>query len=139
MAASEETRATAREQRRADALIRGLSHAAIRVRDMEVTRAFYEDILGLPLVYARVGQSLHTFFEMGSGYVAFLEFPEDRPWTFKQPGDDLETHFAMQVDRLEDVKEFERRLKEAGWPCFTRDHSWCFSLYFNDPDAWHSK
>ena len=31
--------------------IRGLHHYAYRCRDCEETRAFYEDVLGLPLVH----------------------------------------------------------------------------------------
>jgi catechol 2,3-dioxygenase-like lactoylglutathione lyase family enzyme len=128
--------------------IRGLSHAAIRVRDIETTRHFYEDILGLPLTYCRVDRLpgrdgapvdfIHAFFEMGNGsFVAFFEFPEERMGEpFQQSGDDLETHFAMRVETQEDLRAIERRLADAGWKTHTVPHSWCESIYFLDPDNW---
>src|SRR5688572_3705232 len=67
-----------------DFAIRGLNHFAWRCRHAEQTRAFYEDLLGLPLAHvieaARVPSTgewapyLHVFFRMGDGsYLAFFD------------------------------------------------------------------
>ena len=56
--------------------IHGLHHNAYRCRDVEETRKFYEDFLGLPLVNAfEIGESksgrethtIHIFFQMKDG------------------------------------------------------------------------
>ena len=67
-------------------MIKGLHHNAYRCRDSEVTRAFYEDFLGLPLADAfeitttRSGRStriLHSFYRLGDGsFMALFEAPD---------------------------------------------------------------
>ncbi len=62
--------------------IKKLHHHAVRCRNSEDTRKFYEDFLGMPLVHAikidetktgRKTQTLHTFFRLGDGsHLAFL-------------------------------------------------------------------
>lgn len=136
----------ARSERRANNPIRGLSHAAIRVKDIEATRAFYEDVLELPMTHARVAkfkteegeecEFIHAFFEMGEGYVAFFEVIGGKGEPFKQSGDNIETHFAMRVNSEDDLRFYEKKLKAAGIKCDVIKHAWCTSLYFNDPDDW---
>ena len=64
--------------------IKGLYHFAYPCRDAEETRAFYEDVLGLPLVHCmqvdsvpstgEAGPYAHIFFEMGDGsYIAAFD------------------------------------------------------------------
>ena len=57
-------------------MIKGLHHDAYRCRDLEETRKFYEDFLGLPLVNAfeitetksgRATYVLHSFYRI-SGF-----------------------------------------------------------------------
>jgi catechol 2,3-dioxygenase-like lactoylglutathione lyase family enzyme len=77
-------------------MIRGLHHHAVRCRDSEETRKFYEDFLGLRLaetleiVETKTGRkttTLHTFYEMGDGsFLAFFEAP-DMPFDFKRQHD----------------------------------------------------
>jgi hypothetical protein len=77
-----------RAERRPAIRITRLHHNAIRTDDMEATRRFYEDILGLPLVHtmkmgfdATTGQPtlyLHCFFEMADGGMIAL-FPYSTP------------------------------------------------------------
>src|SRR5258708_22991175 len=72
--------------RRTQNRIRRLHHHAVRTDDMEATRRFYEDLLGMPMVAAlkesiNFGDDggstpfLHCFFEMGDGSsLAFFQF-----------------------------------------------------------------
>src|ERR1700749_13601 len=64
--------------------IEKMYHFAFPCRDAEETRAFYEDVLGLPLVHCMEVQSVpssgdpgpyaHIFFEMRDGsYLAFFD------------------------------------------------------------------
>ena len=77
----EATRALRRRRNK----IRRLHHHAVRTDDMEATRRFYEDLLGMPMVAALKASLdhgtggeepfLHCFFEMGDGScLAFFQF-----------------------------------------------------------------
>jgi catechol 2,3-dioxygenase-like lactoylglutathione lyase family enzyme len=127
--------------------LKGIHHAAYLCRDAEETRAFYEDILGLPLKAALVFEEepgtgrpmpyMHLFFEMGDGnFVAFFDVPEKaHSGKFKMKwGMDL--HFAMEVKSDDDMMAFKTRLDQAGVPCFGPiDHHFVHSLYFYDPNG----
>ena len=105
--------------------IKGLYHFSFPCRDAEETRAFYEDLLGLPLVNCMQADRVpstgeekpyaHFFFEMGDGsYIAFFdlrtgEMPKPSPntpaWVM---------HFAVEVASVDDVAAEHARLTEAG-------------------------
>ena len=127
--------------------IEKLFHFAFPCRDAEETRAFYEDILGLPMTSAvkvasvpssgDPGPYLHIFFEMRDGsYLAFFdlgrnEMPKPSPNTPKWV-----QHFAMEVPTMEDVKVMQARLKAAGVEVVgVVDHAFIQSIYFFDPNG----
>lgn len=124
-----------------------LFHFAFPCRDAEETRAFYEDLLGLPMTscvkVASVpssgdpGPYLHIFFEMGDGsYLAFFdlgkdEMPKPSPNTPKWV-----QHFAMEVPSMDDVKAMQARLISAGVEVVgVVDHEFIQSIYFFDPNG----
>jgi catechol 2,3-dioxygenase-like lactoylglutathione lyase family enzyme len=130
-----------------DIAIRGLYHYAHPCRDAEETRAFYEDLLGLPLVVFmqadRVpstgdkGPYAHMFFAMGDGsYVAFFdlgkgEMPAPSPNT-----PDWVQHFAMEVGSVEEVLAMKQRLEAGGVEVKGLvDHDFIKSIYFFDPNG----
>ncbi len=127
--------------------IEKMFHFAFPCRDAEETRAFYEDILGLPMTscvkVASVpssgdpGPYLHLFFEMGDGsYVAFFdlgtgELPKPSPNTPKWV-----QHLALEVPTMDDVKSIQSRLKAAGVEVIgVVDHDFIQSIYFFDPNG----
>ena len=125
-------------------MIRGLHHNAYRCSDSEQTRAFYEDFLGLPLVWslrieetktARPVRALHTFYELGDGsFLAFFEVP-GQPFEFKYQHD-FDLHIALEVDH-EHLLDMKARGEAAGIE--TRgisDHGSIDSIYFRDPDGY---
>jgi glyoxylase I family protein len=126
-----------------------LHHNAYVTRDQEATRAFYEDLLGFPLVatwseadelFGALRVYCHTFFALGDGSaLAFFQFanedderqfdPEVTPTPFR--------HIAMKVD-ADGQAELERRLRDADWKpdmTFVLDHGYCRSLYTEDPNG----
>jgi catechol 2,3-dioxygenase-like lactoylglutathione lyase family enzyme len=126
------------------AAIRGLHHHAVRCRDSEETRRFYEDFLGLKLAgtldigetqTGRKTATLHTFYEMGDGsYLAFFEAP-DMPFDFK-PQHDFDLHTALEVDETT-LKTMSEKGKAQGIE--TRgiiDHGFIQSIYFRDPNGY---
>jgi catechol 2,3-dioxygenase-like lactoylglutathione lyase family enzyme len=105
-----------RNARRSRNRVRRLHHHAVRTDDMETTRRFYEDILGLPMVVAmkesldRIGGEavpfLHCFFELGDGgLLAFFQFPlEAYGPADKLPRDPIDHHIAVAVAEFSDIE-----------------------------------
>ncbi len=119
-----------------------LHHHAYVSRDLEATRRFYEDIVGLPLVATwcenEFGQNYcHVFFELEDGSaLAFFQF--EKP-------DVTEAHAALAstspfdhvaLTATEPLRaEIEERAERAGLETVFIDHGYCRSLYLRDPDG----
>lgn len=134
----------------------GLHHAAYRCRDAEETRAFYEDVLGFPLVQAieieghpLTGEPvhyMHVFFDIGNhsgsdnSYIAFFDVPPEasagHDFEFRmQWGIDL--HFAMEVADMTALQGWRDRLEQRGVTVEgPLDHGICTSIYFHDPNGY---
>ena len=115
-----------------------LHHAAWVTRDQEMTRAFYEDVLGLPLTACWIeknpssGQEYcHTCFEIGDGgSIAFFDWADDhdKPKPEVAPG-----HLALACDG-ETQNRLKARLEAEGYQTRLTDHGYCLSLYVTDPN-----
>ncbi|QZH76077.1 MAG: VOC family protein [Erythrobacter sp.] len=126
-----------------------LHHTAYTVKDLGATRAFYEDVLGMPLVATWCEQEelfgaertyCHCFFGLADGSaLAFFQFAD--------PADDAEfnspvppspfRHIALNVDAATQA-ELERRIAAAGFQppqTYVLEHGYCRSVYVVDPDG----
>lgn len=126
-----------------------LHHTAYVSKDLEKTRAFYEDVIGLPLVatwceadelFGAVRTYCHCFFGLADGSaLAFFQFahagdqelfgPPVPPSPFR--------HIALDVD-AETQAAIAERLAKAGYrepDVYVLEHGYCRSLYANDPDG----
>jgi glyoxylase I family protein len=136
-----------RDARRGDNRIRRLHHHAVRTDDMEATRRFYEEVLGMPMVSAlkenhgagtdREDPFVHCFFEMADGgCLAFFQFlPGARGPADKLPKDAIDHHIAMAVERFDDIIRLKEKLEAHGYPSCGIDHGFCYSLYARDPNG----
>lgn len=125
-------------------MIKGLHHHAVRCRDSEETRKFYEDFLGLRLAgtllineskTGRKTDTLHTFYEMGDGsYLAFFEAP-DMPFEFKNQHD-YDLHTALEVDAPTLREMFEKGKARGIETRGIVDHGFIHSIYFRDPNGY---
>ena len=139
-----------------------LHHIAYRCRDAQRTVDFYTHVVGLKYVAGLVapeernpswplnepGQpprkvvgdpadSIHIFFELGDGsYLAFFDVassPEESedpatPWWVK--------HIAFEVPDMKSLLEGKKRLEAHGVQVLgPKDHDFCQSVYFMDPDG----
>ncbi|UZE25900.1 VOC family protein [Pseudomonas sp. B21-056] len=139
------------DARRAANRVGKLHHHAFLAKDMEATRHFYEDILGMPLVGTWVervnpvtGQPdnyIHTFFELSDGScLAFFQF-KSQDASLEQSINrfaDINPfahHLALTVAGRDEIQYFKARLSDAGVQAFETDHGYCYSIYFHDPNG----
>lgn len=126
-----------------------LHHTAYVSKDLEATRHFYEDILGLPLVatwceqeelFGKQRTYCHCFFGLADGSaLAFFQFAnEDDEREFNQPVPPSPfRHIALKVDK-ETQDAIEHRIREAGIKppdTYVLEHGYCRSVYVVDPDG----
>jgi catechol 2,3-dioxygenase-like lactoylglutathione lyase family enzyme len=126
-----------------------LHHTAYVTKDLEATRAFYEDLLGFPLVatwceqeelFGAVRTYCHCFFGLGDGSaLAFFQFADDGDQA--QFGPEIPSspfiHIALNVDQ-ETQAELERRINDAGLELpqtYVLEHGYCRSVYVVDPNG----
>ncbi len=126
-----------------------LHHTAYVSKDLEKTRAFYEDVIGLPLVSTWCEKDVlfgseriycHCFFGLQDGSaLAFFQFASDEDQ--KLFGPEIPSspfiHIALHVDE-ETLSEIEGRIAKAGFKepeTYTLDHGYCRSVYIKDPDG----
>ena len=127
----------------------GLHHHEWVVDDQERTRAFYEGVIGLPLVAtwiedvavedARI-QYIHTQYGLADGSaLSFFSFadPDDQSRFAGCPQSSPFAHLALAVtpEAQQAIAErFSTSEAETG-PSYTLDHGYCTSLYLTDPDG----
>ena len=114
--------------------IESLGHVVIKVRDVERSEAFYNGVLGLPVV-ARSTQAPMTFFSLGDHHdFAILAVGDDA----ESPGGKAVglAHVAFKIGTtLDELKDAKQHLDERGIESAPVDHEVTQSLYFADPDG----
>jgi len=126
-----------------------LHHTAYVTKDLEATRAFYEDVIGLPLVatwcetdflFGKDRTYCHCFFGLGDGSaLAFFQFADAEDQA--QFGPEIPAspfiHIALNVDPQTQA-EIEGRIAKAGIKepdTYTLEHGYCRSTYVVDPNG----
>src|SRR6478736_6585809 len=108
-----------------------LHHTAYVSKDLEATRKFYEEIIGLPLIatyceadelFGKERVYCHCFFGIGDGgALAFFQF----------------VHLALKVD-ADTQDAIKARVIAAGIEApmtYTLEHGYCRSFYVVDPNG----
>jgi glyoxylase I family protein len=119
-----------------------LHHNAYVSKDLERTRSFYEDIIGLPLVTTwREGEGTkaycHVFFELADGgALAFFQFsdPVAAEANLGARASSPFYHIALNASESCQSSVAERAEKHGLKPRII-DHGYCSSLYLEDPDG----
>ena len=126
-----------------------LHHTAYVSKNLDATRQFYEDVIGLPLMATWCESDMlfgaertycHCFFGLGDGgALAFFQFarPEDQELFGPKMPDTPFHHIALKVDE-EAQKGIEQRLRAAGYQepkMYVLEHGYCRSVYAVDPDG----
>lgn len=123
-------------------------HVAYKCRDAEETRHFYEDIVGLEFVAAledaipippdnKPVRYLHVFFATSSGEcIAFFDLADGRAPVLDPASPRFVQHISMEVPDAASLLAMKDRLEAGGVKVdYVKDHEFCWSLYFTDPNG----
>jgi catechol 2,3-dioxygenase-like lactoylglutathione lyase family enzyme len=112
----------------------GLDHVAIGVADIERSRRFYEDVVGLERVFEEWDVPV-VMAARGSGVAIFDRelHPSPTPDEVEPPAVRI-LHIAFRLDRA-GFDAAQTELAERGVGNRFSDHGLSHSLYFNDPDG----
>jgi catechol 2,3-dioxygenase-like lactoylglutathione lyase family enzyme len=127
----------------------GFNHIDLATKDMAATRAFYEGVLGFPVVRSDIvefegsGPAEHVFFDCGGGqmiaFASSARLPADLDTGINR-GLGLKGavyHFAFEAGSLENLHTLKASLESHGVAVRgVEDHEgWCRSIYFTDPNG----
>ena len=121
-------------------LHRGLRHLALRVTNLSRSRVFYEQILGMKVVWEPDPENV--YFTSGSDNLALHQIPVNEVPSYQPPKHQLLDHFGVVLESPESVDKMfqlvEREAIRLGStiikpPNQHRDGS--YSFYFSDPDG----
>ena len=121
-------------------LHRGLRHVALRVTNLTRSRLFYEQLLGMKVVWEP--DSDNVYFSSGSDNLALHQIPLSELSAYRPVKGQLLDHVGVILESPEAVdrmyQEVEPRLPQLGGqvvkpPKQHRDGS--YSFYFSDPDG----
>jgi len=111
---------------------RGLDHVSLLVGDVEVTRRFYVEVLGLAELPRPDLGFPGAWLSLGAGQALhLLELPDPDPRSGRPEHGGRDRHFALRVGA---TAPFAERLAERGI-AFTRSRSGRDALFFRDPDG----
>ena len=114
--------------------IQFLDHVAIRVRDLEQSRQWYMEVLGLKPYQKEEWGPFPIFLLAGkTGIALFPAKPGAPPLDPSHKGVKID-HFAFQVDR-ENFEKARQQFEAKGIPYNWQDHHFFHSIYLRDPDG----
>lgn len=124
--------------------IRALGEVVLRVRDLPTMAAFYESVLGLPVINR---SDRMVFFRIAPGYAGHTQvlalFDQSIPPNHAEgrheglnPLESSLHHFTFAID-LENYGRERARLEALGLTVRTDEHAWVKwrSLYVRDPEG----
>ena len=126
------------ESERPASTARGVHHIAMICSDPGNTIAFYQGILGFPLVEIFENRdyagSMHFFFDIGAGnLLAFFDFPGLGLEPFVEAHGGLQ-HLAISMT-AENFEAAKKRVEDAGIEYRGPDLGVKNSIYMRDPDG----
>ena len=113
--------------------LKGMRHVALKVKDIKRSRRFYQEILGMEVVWQPDPQNV--YLTSGSDNLALHELPhESDPGSVSQQLD----HLGFVVETIERVKELEKEFQAKDVPIvhpFKIHRDGSASFYCADPDG----
>jgi catechol 2,3-dioxygenase-like lactoylglutathione lyase family enzyme len=113
--------------------LRGLRHIALKVRDIARAKAFYQDVLGMKVVWEP--DDKNVYLSSGCDNLALHEAAEISPTSAGQGQLD---HLGFIVDSIDRVRELEQEFLDQSVPIvhpFKIHRDGSASFYCADPDG----
>lgn len=113
-----------------------IGHVVIKVRNLERSRKFYTELLGLQLMFEMAQIKMAFLSSNGRDHheIGLVEAGNDAP--DPQKGEIGLVHIAFRLRDEDHLKAAYRELKENNVPIVsTVDHGITKSIYFRDPDG----
>ena len=116
--------------------VQSLGHVVLKVRQLEPSETFYEQVLGIPII-SRISEPVYmTFFSLGNHHdFAVMAVGAHAPGP--DPTATGLAHIAFRIgDSLEEFSSMEAELDRAGIPIlYVADRDFTKSLHVLDPDG----
>ena len=113
-----------------------IGHVVLKVRDLERTKKFYAEVMGLEVMKVEPSIKMAFFASNGRDHheIGLVEVGADAPGP--QKGEIGLVHIAFRLRDEEHLRNAYRELKENQVPILsTVDHGITKSIYFRDPDG----
>lgn len=112
-----------------------LGHINVYVRNVERSKDWYEDLLGLHTYIFEPGSAAFMSADLDVSHeIALMEVGDDAP--LQQKGQVGLNHMAWYMESLDDLKELYYRIKEKNIPIErVSDHGLSIGIYIRDPDG----
>ena len=111
-----------------------LDHVAIRVKDMQVSAKWYNDVLGLEIVKVPEWGPFPIFLLAGKSGIALFPANEEEPSVPLRSRNVIIDHFAFNVDNDAFAKA-RKKYEVLGIKYQFQDHIIFHSIYTEDPDG----